>query len=250
MTYCLALNLNEGLVFLADSRTNAGVDNISSFCKLFTWSVPADAPNARALAAMTAGNLSITQEVLSLIDEENLANGPAQDGGLETILSAPNMFRVAQRVGTLMTEVQARRGPQLAAAGVASEASMLIGGRLAGRPTRLFMVYSAGNWIEATSDTPFMQIGELKYGKPILDRVVRVETPLQIGVKASLLSMDATLRSNLGVGLPLDLAVLPTGAADWSRRRIEENDQTFQAISQGWGAHLRAGFDTVPDLMI
>ena len=245
MTYCLALNLNAGLVMLADSRTNAGVDNISTFGKLFTWSSAAD---SRMIGMMTAGNLSVTQEILSLIEEENAANGANQDGGLETILSAPSMFRVAQRVGNLMADVQGRWGARLSGAGVASSASILLAGRIGTGPAQLFLVYDAGNFIEATADTPFMQIGELKYGKPILDRVVTPHLPLEDGVKAAVLSMDATLRSNLSVGLPLDLAVLPTGAAEWRKRRIEAEDETYQAMSQGWGDHLRAGFQTLPML--
>ena len=248
MTYCLALNLDAGLVMLADSRTNAGVDNISTFGKLFTWSTPPGAQTSRWIGIMTAGNLSVTQEILSLIEEENAANGVNQDGGLETILSASSMFRVAQRVGVLMADVRGRWGAQLNAAGVSPGASMLLAGRIGAAPAKLFLIYDAGNFIEATPDTPFMQIGELKYGKPILDRVATPSLPLEDGVKAAVLSMDATLRSNLSVGLPLDLAVLPSGATEWRKRRIEADDEIYQAISNGWGDHLRSGFQTLPQL--
>lgn len=252
MTYCLALNVAEGVVMLADTRTNAGVDNISTYPKLFTWERAGDpsgvGPIGRALGVMTAGNLSVTQEILSLVEEEIASNGPNQDGGLETILSAPNMFRVATRLGELMTDVQARRGPQLAGAGVASGASMILAGQIGAAPTRMFLIYSAGNFIEAQRDTPFLQIGEFKYGKPILDRMLTQQTPMNDAVTAALLSMDATLRSNLTVGLPVDLAVLTPGALSWRRRRVEADDPTYREISNRWGEHLREGFKSTPNL--
>ncbi|MEO1329945.1 MAG: peptidase [Pseudomonadota bacterium] len=249
MTYCLALNLDAGLVLLADSRTNAGVDNISTYGKLFTWSVPREAPNARVVGIMTAGNLSITQEVLALIEEENAAAPPADGSPVpDTILTAPNMFRVAQRVGQLMAEVQGRQGPALGAAGVSSAASLLLAGQIGAERTRLFLIYPPGNFIESTPDTPFMQIGELKYGKPILDRSVSVQTSLETGVKAAVLSMDATLRSNLSVGLPLDLAVSEAGSLGWRLRRIEEADADLQKIRTHWRDQLNAGLETTPAL--
>lgn len=248
MTYCVGLCVNEGLVMLADSRTNAGVDNISVYSKLFTWIGAPGVQPPRALAVMVAGNLSVTQEMMSLIEEENAANGPMQDQGLETILSAPSLFRVADRLGRLMADVQNRRGPGLAAAGVSSGASLILGGQIGTDRPRLFLVYQAGNSIETTADTPFMQIGEFKYGKPILDRVVRPETSLSDGVKAALLSMDATIRSNLTVGLPLDVALLPVDSFAFTRRRIEADDPVYREISKGWGDHLRSGFQGIPDL--
>ncbi len=248
MTYCLALLLDAGLVLLADSRTNAGIDNISTYSKLSTWSVAPDHSNARTLAIMSAGNLSVTQEVVSLIDEEIDLNGPEQDGGLTTILNAPNMFRVTERIGQLMVDVQTRRGPALAAAGVSAGASLIVAGRIGWGPMKAFLIYQPGNFIEASSDTPFLQVGEFKYGKPILDRVVTPTTSLQDGVKGALLSMDATIRSNLSVGAPLDLAVLPVGQPDWSLRRIEADDQVWRAMSDGWGEHLKAGFARMPSL--
>lgn len=252
MTYCLALQLDAGLVLLADSRTNAGIDNISTYCKLTTWSIPAEAATdgGRAIALMTAGNLSITQEVVSLIEEEIDLNGGDQNGGLVTILNAPSMFRAAERVGQIMADVQARRGPPLAAAGVSSAASLILAGRIGAEPSESFLIYQPGNFIEATPDTPYLQIGELKYGKPILDRVVTPATTIEDGVTAALLSMDATIRSNLSVGPPLDLAVLRTGAPDFTRRRIDGDDPTWSSLSQAWGAHLRAGFSAMPRLEI
>lgn len=240
MTYCVALNLNEGLVLLADSRTNAGIDNISTFSKMFTWTVPSGTDHSRAIALMTAGNLSITQEIIGLINEENNFNAE------HSILRAPSLFRVTERVGQLMSEVQARRGPNLHASGVSAGASIIVAGQVVGEPTRLFMVYTEGNFIEATDDTPFMQIGEFKYGKPILDRTVDPSLPLQDGVKAALLSMDATMRSNLSVGMPVDLAVLTAGNTDWVQRRFTRDDTVFQELSETWSEHLRTGFQAMP----
>ncbi len=248
MTYCVALNLDAGLVLLADSRTNAGVDYVSTYGKLFTWEVPAGAPNARAVALMCAGNLSVTQEINALIEEENAANGAAQDQGLETILSAPSMFRVATRVGALMADVQSRQGPKLGAVGVSSDATLLLAGQIAGDRPHLYLIYSPGNFIEATADTPFMQIGEHKYGKPILDRSVSTAMALSTGVKAALLSMDATIRSNLSVGPPLDLAVAEAGALAWRRRRIEVDDPDLARIRDHWRQKLTVGLEETPDL--
>lgn len=250
VTYCLALNLDQGLVLLSDSRTNAGVDNISTFGKMFTWSSlgGVDGAPPRAVAAMVAGNLSITQEVMDVVDEHLAAAAAQPQNGLETVLSAPTLFRVADYFGRLMADVQARRGPGLSAAGVSSGASLIVAGQIGPQPPGIFLVYAAGNFIEATRDVPFLQIGEFKYGKPILDRVVSPEMTLSHGVSAALLSMDATLRSNLSVGLPLDLAVLPSGAAVWSRRRVSADDVVFRQISDGWAEHLKAGFQNIPDL--
>ncbi|MEL6980510.1 MAG: peptidase [Pseudomonadota bacterium] len=248
MTYCLALNLDQGLILLADSRTNAGVDDISVFGKLFTWSLPGAAdsggPEARTLGLMTAGSLSITQEIVALTEEEI---DTAADG-VETIATAPSMFRVAEAFGAKMRDVQNRRGPQLAAAGVSSAASMIVAGKIGAGPGEIFLIYQAGNFIEATRDTPFLQIGETKYGKVILDRVLTAETPLSDGVKAALLSMDGTVRSNLSVGAPFDLAVSATGAHGWLRRRIEADDPVYKQLSDQWSDQLRAGFMALPEL--
>lgn len=249
MTYCLALNLDAGLVLLADSRTNAGVDHIATFSKLFTWSSPGGPGAApRAIAVMVAGNLSVTQEILALNDEEIANSRFDPDNAPETILTAPNMFRVADSFGRKMVDVQNRRGPALTAAGVAAASSMIVAGRIGDEPARIFMVYQAGNFIEATRDTPFLQIGEAKYGKPILDRVLGVSTSIEDGVRAAILSMDATVRSNLSVGAPLDLAVSRGGGHDWTRRRIEAHDPVYQQISNSWAEHLKAGFATIPEL--
>ncbi|MEO0999915.1 MAG: proteasome-type protease [Pseudomonadota bacterium] len=235
MTYCVAIKLDEGIVCLSDTRTNAGVDNIARYKKMFTWEVPGE----RVLTLMTAGNLAITQAVVSLL-EENIEH---PENGFETLFTAPTMFRVAEIVGDAMRVVQGRYGPGLAARGESSDATIVVAGQRAGGVPRLFMVYAAGNFIEATDDTPFVQIGEHKYGKPILDRVVRPETPLGDGVTAVLLSMDSTLRSNLSVGMPLDLAVIRTDAIAFEQlRRIEREDENFARLSAAWSGALRNAF--------
>jgi putative proteasome-type protease len=234
MTYCVALKLNEGMVFLSDTRTNAGMDNISRVKKLFTWGVPGE----RQLVMMTAGNLGITQAVISQLNE-------AIDigGNHETLLNTQSLFSAAQLVGRTMQQVQQIYGPGLDARGEDSGASIVLGGERLGGAPRLFQIYAAGNFIEALDDAPFFQIGEHKYGKPILDRVIAPDTPLQDGIIASLLSMDSTLRSNLSVGMPLDLAVLPTGRLALSQeRRIEKGDPAFRAFSEQWSAQLRDAF--------
>lgn len=242
MTYCVALKLNEGLVFLADTRTNAGMDNISRVKKLFTWNVPGE----RQLMMMTSGNLGITQAVISELNE-SIERG----AGEETILSAPSLFAVAQLVGRKMQQVQQTYAPGLSARGVDSSASILLGGERRGGTQRLFHIYAAGNFIEAHDDTPFFQIGEHKYGKPILDRVMAPETPLQDGVIAALLSMDSTIRSNLGVGMPVDLAVLPKGSLALSvERRIHDDDPAFRAFSDQWSNQLRDAFGVMRQMPV
>jgi len=243
MTYCVAIKLNAGMVFLSDTRTNAGIDNIAKFKKMFTW----ENPGERCITMMTSGNLSITQAAISLL-QENI-DDPAN--GLETILSAPSMFKVAELVGDAMQLVQARYGAGLAQSGESTASSILVGGQRIGGDPRLFHVYSAGNFIEATVDTPYFQIGEHKYGKPILDRIITPETPLDVAVTASFLSMDSTLRSNLSVGMPLDLSVIETNAFTFSQqRRIEEHDPDFQRLSTGWSAALRNAFDEMVHLKV
>ncbi len=243
MTYCVAIKLKTGMVFLSDTRTNAGIDNISKFKKMFTWTVPGE----RCITMMTSGNLSITQAVISLLQE----NIDQPENGLETILSAPSMFRIAELVGDAMQVVQNRYGQGLSQAGESTISSILVGGQRIGGSPRLFHVYSAGNFIEATDETPYFQIGEHKYGKPILDRVLTPDTPLDVSVTAALLSMDSTLRSNLSVGMPLDLAVMETDQFAFSQsRRIEENDENFQRLSDGWSSAIRNAFDQMSHLSV
>ncbi|MEM1344498.1 MAG: proteasome-type protease [Pseudomonadota bacterium] len=235
MTYCVALKLNAGLVCLSDTRTNAGLDNIAKYRKMFTWSVPGE----RVIAMMTSGNLAVTQGVISQLEEAL----DSRAEGLETLFTAPTLYRVAEVVGTAMRNVQTSHGPALTASGQSADSSIVLAGQRRGGKLRLFLIYSAGNFIEATEDTPFFQIGEHKYGKPILDRVIVPETALDDGVTAALLSMDSTLRSNLSVGMPLDLTVIEEGTFGFARReRIEQDDPHFRALSQAWSEALRDSF--------
>ncbi len=235
MTYGVALRLNEGLVMLSDTRTNAGIDNFSRFKKMFTWTRDGE----RAISMMTSGNLAITQAVISRL-QENLDH-PKPD--VPTIFTASTMLEVVELVGETMREVQHQYGPGLAALNESSLASIVVGGQRQGGVQRLFLVYAAGNYIEATEDTCFFQIGEHKYGKPILDQVLDLDMPLDAGVVACLLSMASTMRSNLSVGMPLDLAVIPRDGLRFDRQqRIEDGDETFRVLSEAWSNRLRDAF--------
>jgi len=238
MTYCVGLLLNEGIVMLSDTRTNAGLDNISIYRKMFTF----EEPGERVIVIVAAGSLSVTQTVMARLRE--IAEDPNSDE-TTSILKAPTMLKVADIVGAMLSEVRNTIGEKLGMAQGAS-ASMIVGGQRKGGEMRLFLIYPEGNFIEATADTPFLQIGEHKYGKPILDRVVTPETPLKDAQKAVLLSMDSTLRSNLSVGMPLDLSVIKRDACRVSEsRRIEAGDEAFRAMSEAWSVALREGFSKV-----
>ncbi|WP_112309647.1 peptidase [Pseudogemmobacter bohemicus] len=238
MTYCVGLLLNQGMVCLSDTRTNAGLDNISTYRKMFTF----EAPDERVIVIMTAGSLSITQTTIARLHEAM----DEPDATPETsIMLAPTMLKVAQMVGNTLASVRREIDEKLSMSQGAS-ASMIVAGQRKGGGMRMFLIYPEGNFIEATDDTPFLQIGEHKYGKPILDRVVRPETGLQDAQKAVLLSMDSTLRSNLSVGMPLDLAVIERDALKVSsRRRIEAGDEGFRAMSDAWSNALRDGFTRI-----
>lgn len=243
MTYCMALNVKAGLVMLSDTRTNAGVDNISRFRKMFTWEIPRE----RAICMMTAGNLSMTQGVVTRIEEdiERAASGEE----IETILNAPSMFRVAQIVGEHLRDIQDRHRESLIDQGAGPDATILVAGQRSGGRHRLFMIYAAGNFIESTDDTPYFQVGEHKYGKPILDRVITPDTPLRRCLKAAFVSMDSTLRSNLSVGMPLDLSAIRAGDCRFSiQRRIEPDDEEFSRISRLWSEALRDAFASIPEI--
>ena len=236
MTYCVGILVKEGLTMIADTRTNAGLDNVSQYKKLHIFEKPGD----RMIAVATAGNLAITQAVLSFLNE-GIEN--KETGQTETIWTTPSMFKTAQLVGRAVREVYRIDGEALEQSNAGFEVTLLVGGQVAKGRLRLFMVYRQGNFIEATEDTPFLQIGEHKYGKPILDRVVKPNTSLADAEKAVLLSMDSTLRSNLSVGMPLDLCIIEKDACRVSRtRRIEPGDAAFRAMSEGWSKALRDGF--------
>ena len=240
MTYCVGLMLEPGLVMLADTRTNAGMDNISTFGKLHVFHKPGE----RMIALMTAGNLAVSQAVVNLV-QEGLPE--PESGEKETIYSVPTMFRAAALVGEAVRHVHKVHGEAMRKQDVRFDVSVLVGGQLAGRTLRLFNIYAAGNFIEATRDTPFLQIGEHKYGKPILDRAVRPAMTLADGVKLALISMDSTLRSNLSVGLPLDLLVFRRDDLTLPAvRRIGEHDPYFQMIRERWSSALRDAHRAMP----
>jgi putative proteasome-type protease len=238
MTYCVGLDLMDGLVLLSDTRTNAGVDHISTFSKTYVFETPGE----RVVALLGAGNLSITQSVVNLLQE-----GIETDGVVETPLTVKSMFRAAQLVGEAVRRVYRTDGDAMLAQNVSFDVSFLLGGQIKGRTMRLFQVYAAGNFIEATPDTPFLQIGEHKYGKPILDRAALYDTDLYDGVKLALVSMDSTLRSNLTVGMPIDLLVYRRDAIAFDlRRRITEDDAYFRMIRERWSEALREAYRAIP----
>lgn len=241
MTYCVAIKLDDGLVLLSDTRTNAGLDNISRYGKMHTWEVPGE----RAVVLLTAGNLSITQGLITRLEKQIELS--ALDPETETIVNADSMFRIAQIVGEIMRDVHERHREGMEAQGTSFDATVLVAGQRRGGYVRLFLVYSAGNFIEATQDTPFFQIGEHKYGKPILDRVITPRTPLAKAKLAACVSMDSTLRSNLSVGMPLDLAIIETDSLKITeRRRIEPDDQDFNRLSDAWSKALNSAFHDLP----
>ncbi|MCL4189984.1 MAG: proteasome-type protease [Rhodobacteraceae bacterium] len=236
MTYCVGLLLDRGMVMLADTRTNAGLDNIATYRKQFVFEVPGE----RVVAIMTAGSLSVTQTTLARLREAIEDNSADEDG---SILRAQTMLKVAGIIGRTLAEVTAEISEKLVRMKQGASASMIVGGQRRGGDMRMFLIYPEGNFIEATEDTPFLQIGEHKYGKPILDRVVRPDTSLADARKAVLLSMDSTMRSNLSVGLPLDLLVVERDACRVAEaRRIEAGDPQFKAMSEAWSAGLRDAF--------
>jgi putative proteasome-type protease len=246
MTYCVGLLLDAGMVLLSDTRTNAGVDNISTYRKMYTFVEPGE----RVIAIMAAGSLSTTQTAMARLgdaieaaeaDGENNAPGPAR-----SILRAETMLEVAEIVGTTLSATAEEIGQRMGANAQSASATMIVAGQRRGGAMRLFLVYPEGNFIEATADTPFLQIGEHKYGKPILDRVVRADTSLEDAQKAALLSMDSTLRSNLSVGMPLDLVVIERDRQEIAiSRRIEAEDPKYRQMSADWSEALRQAFTTI-----
>jgi putative proteasome-type protease len=238
MTYCVGLDLKDGLVLLSDTRTNAGFDNISTFSKMHVC----EEQGERVIVLLSAGNLASTQAVVNM-----LAEGLEIDGKTQTLLTVKTMFRAAKLVGEAVRRVYHTDGQSMHDHNVSFDVSFLLGGQIKGAKTALFEIYSAGNFIEATSDTPYLQIGEHKYGKPILDRTARYETELYDGVKLALVSMDSTLRSNLSVGLPIDLLVYRRDAYRLElRRRITENDEYFRMLRERWSVALRDAYRTIP----
>lgn len=238
MTYCIGMRLKAGLAFMSDTRTNAGVDNISSYRKMTTWRVPGE----RIITVMTAGNLATTQAVVSLLEERS----KAPDERDPSILREPSMFRVARLVGETLREVIA----EYAGGGQAAEtfgATIILGGQIGDGEPRLFLIYPEGNFIEATDDTPFLQIGETKYGKPILVRAYDPEMSFEDAFKLMLVSFDSTIKANLSVDLPIDyMAFAPNTFAPAFEGRIERDDPYYRTISEGWGEALRIAFQSLP----
>jgi len=242
MTYCVAIKLDAGLVFLADSRTNAGLDHISSFRKMMVYESPGD----RFMVLLSAGNLSISQSVREILQLQQLRD--ERTGEMLTIWNARSMFDAARILGAAVRHVYDRDGVALKRAGLDFNVSLVLGGQIRGEGMRLFQVYSAGNFIEATHETPYFQVGESKYGKPVLDRVITPQTPLDEAAKCALVSMDSTIKSNLSVGLPLDLIVYE--ADQFSSDKIvciDETNPYYRLLHDNWGERLRHVFDSIED---
>ena len=242
MTYCVGLKIDRGLVFMSDTRTNAGVDSISTFRKMHIWEVPGE----RVIVLMSAGNLATTQSVVSLLDERSKA--PADRS--PSIYKTPSMYQTARLVGETVKEVIASTAPGGQNAD-AFGASFIVGGQIKGAEPRLFLIYPEGNFIEAGDDTPFFQIGETKYGKPILVRAYDPQMTFEETAKLLLVSFDSTLKSNLSVGLPLDLAFYERDTFRIGyRSRITQDDPYYREISDGWSDALRTAFKSLPDFKI
>ena len=242
MTYCVAIKLNAGLVFLSDSRTNAGLDQISTFRKMIVYEKAGD----RFMTLQSAGNLSISQSVREILQTEQLRE--FDDAEPITIWNAKSMFDAARVLGQAVRHVYERDAEALQQAGVEFNVSLIFGGQIRGEGMRLFQVYSAGNFIEATPETQYFQVGESKYGKPVLDRVITPEMPLDEAAKCALVSMDSTLKSNLSVGLPLDLVVYEANALRTDRViAIDGDNPYFRMLHNSWGQKLREVFDSLED---
>ena len=244
MTYCVAIKLNAGLVFLSDSRTNAGLDQISTFRKMIIYEKADD----RFMVLLSAGNLSVSQSVREILQVEQLKDA---DGGPPiTIWNAKSMFDAARVLGSAIRRVHERDADDLKHNGVEFNVSLIFGGQIKGEGMRLFQVYSAGNFIEATPETPYFQIGESKYGKPVLDRVLTPDTPLDEAAKCALVSMDSTLKSNLSVGLPLDMVVYEANSLHTDKVVcIDYDNPYFRMLHDNWGKKLREVFDSIEDPM-
>ena len=244
MTYCVAIKLKAGLVFLSDSRTNAGLDQISTFRKMIVY----EKPGERFMVLLSAGNLSVCQSVREILQVEQLAD---HEGGEPiTIWNARSMFDATRVLGAAIRRVYERDAAALKQAGVEFNVSLIFGGQIAGEGMRLFAVYSAGNLIEATPETPYFQVGESKYGKPVLDRVITLDTPLDEAAKCALVSMDSTLKSNLSVGLPLDMVVYEADRFQTDKVVcLDENNPYFRMLHDSWGLKLREVFDSIEDPM-
>jgi putative proteasome-type protease len=240
VTYCVGMLLQEGLVMASDSRTNAGVDDFARFSKMTTFERAGD----RVIVLLSSGSLAGTQAVVSLLKQRASRNdGPA------TLWSAQSLFDVALLVSDVMREIEHRDAPSLEGSALTFNASFILGGQIRGEPPRLFRIYSEGNFIEAGEDTPFLQTGEAKYGKPIIDRVITPATTMADATKCVLVSFDSTMRSNLSVGMPIDLIWYERDSlVIQHRRRFLEGDPYFSTLSSGWSSGVRQAFRGLPDL--
>ncbi len=239
MTYCVALRLDAGMIFASDSRTNAGVDHVSTFAKMRVFERKDD----RVIVILSSGNLAITQGVVNLLDRHQHAVE-----GTATIWNVDSMYDAAALVGDALREMQKKDGPYLLQNNIDANANLIVGGQVRGEAMRLFHVYPQGNFIEATDETPYFQLGESKYGKPILDRVVNTSTPQKEAAKCVLISFDSTMKSNISVGLPIDLLWLPKDSLRVGlQQRIREGDPYFTMLRSRWGGGLRRVFGELPD---
>ncbi len=242
MTYAVALNLERGMVFAADTRTNAGVDNISQFRKLHHWSQPGE----RVLVLLTAGNLAVTQSVVSILNEQLTAEHSPDKPTLMTVRS---MYRAARLVGEAVREIRTLDGEALEASAGFS-ASFILGGQIGTEAPRLYQIYAEGNFVESTEDTPYLQIGEHKYGKPILDRVTHADMRLGEAAKLILLSFDSTMRSNLSVGMPIDLLIYERDTLEIGQlHRIDKYNEYFRRLSKAWSDALRASVEKMEEFL-
>ena len=238
MTYCVATMINAGIIFASDSRTNAGIDNISTFCKMKTFERADD----RALVVVNSGNLAITQATLNHLDQAIKNNVEPN------LMSVRSMYEVAELVGIALREVRLKDGPFLADSNVDGKANFIVGGQIAGEPQRLFLVYSEGNFIEATPETPYFQIGEVKYGKPIIDRVIRADTCVNDAIKGVLVSFDSTMRSNISVGMPIDMVCYKRDTLRLNLvHKFDDQDRYMQRLRQSWGEGVRHAFAQLPN---
>lgn len=239
MTYCVGILLKAGLVMVSDSRTNAGVDNISTYRKMTIW----DIPDERVIVAMSAGNLAITQSAIQLMNE----GMPTGDTRL-SMKTVTSMTEAARLAAWALREVDRIDGPSLRASGTGFNASIIIGGQIKGRQMRMFQLYSEGNFIQAMPETPYLQIGEFKYGKPIIDRVVKFGTPLATAAKCALVSMDSTVKSNLTVAPPIDMMICERDALRIRYHAVlRDDDPYWTSLRQSWSEGLHERFEKLPD---
>ena len=239
MTYCVAMALDAGMIFASDSRTNAGVDQIARFSKMRAFVRDGD----RVIVMLSSGNLSLTQNAVSVLEQNNRAGDATPN-----VMNARSMFEVARMLGDAVREVRVKDAGYLEQNNIDSSANFIVGGQVLGEAPRLFHVYGEGNFIEATAETCYFQIGESKYGKPVIDRVFNRATSLVDATKCTLVSFDSTMRSNISVGLPIDLLVYEAGALEVGmRRRLDEDDPYFQMVHTQWGEGLRRVFAQLPD---